>query len=109
MAIDMEQEAGTLRAILAKRKLTHLRVTKRGKALTIASGPLTDPDPEARFTLLAPSTWRLDLPHHAGRWDRTPFTGSLVDLVDAAVGMGRLEDYGPPGSWNRGDTSDPSH
>ena len=98
MAIDMEQEAAALRAILAERKLTHLHVTKRGKALTIASGPATDPDPEARLTLLAPGTWRLDLRHHAGRWDQTPFTGSLADLVDTAEGMGRLEDFGPPRS-----------
>ena len=98
MAINMEQEARALRAILAERKLTHLHVTKRGKALTIASGPATDPDPEARLTLLAPGTWRLDLRHHAGRWDQTPFTGSLADLVDTAEGMGRLEDFGPPRS-----------
>jgi hypothetical protein len=109
MAISMDKEARALRAILAERKLTHLHVTKRGKALTIASGPPADPDPEARLTLLAHGTWRLDLRHHAGRWDQTPFTGSLADLVDTAEGMGRLEDIGPPGSWNRGDTSDPSH
>ena len=109
MAVDMEQEARALRALLAERKLTHLHVTKRGKALTIASGPTADPDPEARLTLLASGSWRLDLRHHAGRWDQTPFTGSLADLVDTAEGMGRLEDFGPPGSWNRGDTSDPSH
>ena len=109
MAIDMEKEARALRAILTARKLTHLHVTKRGKALTIASGPVEDPDPEARLTLLVSDTWRLDLRHHTGRWDKTPFTGSLADLVDTAEGMGRLEDFGPPGSWNRGDTSDPSH
>jgi len=106
MAIDMEKEARALRAILTERKLTHLHVTKRGKALTIASGPIGDPDPEARLTLVAPGTWCLDLRHHAGRWDQTPFTGSLADLVDTAEGMGRLEKVV---RWNRGDTSDPSH
>ena len=106
MAIDMEQEAHALRALLTERKLTHLHVTKRGKALIIASGPSAEPDPEARLTLLTPGTWRLDLRHHAGRWDQTPFTGSMADLVDTAEGMGRLEDFTP---WNRGETSDPSH
>lgn len=109
MAIDMEQEAQKLRAILADRSLPHLHVTKRGKALTIASGPQSDPDPEARLTLLGAGTWRLDFRHHAGRWDQTPFTGGLADLVDTAEGMGRLEDFGGPGSWNRGATPDPSH
>ena len=109
MAVDMGIEAGALRKILGERNLTHLHVTKRGKALIIATGPAADSDPEVRLTLLAPGTWRLDLRHHAGRWEQTPFAGSLADLVDTAEGMGRLEDFGPPGSWNWGDTSDPSH
>ncbi len=109
MPIDMDRQAHALRTLLTERELTHLRVTKRGKALTIASGPEDDPDPEARLTLVAPGTWRLDLRHHAGRWDQTPFMGDLAELIDTAASMGRLEDLGPPGSWNRGDSSDPSH
>ena len=35
----MEREARALRALLTERKLMHLHVTKRGKSLTIASGP----------------------------------------------------------------------
>jgi hypothetical protein len=108
MAIDMEKQARALRAILADRELTHLHVTKRGKALAIASGTEDDPEPEARLTLLAAGTWRLDLRHHTGRWDQTPFTGAMADLVDTAAGMGRLDDFAS-GPWNRGDTSDPSH
>ena len=99
MAVDMERERLALTALLAKRERTHLHVSKRGKALTIASGPQDDPDPEARLTFLAPGAWRLDLRSHTGRWEQTPFTGSLTDLVDAAESMGRLDDYGPPGSW----------
>lgn len=49
MPVDMNREARTLRSILSDRGLTHLRVTKRGKALTIVSGPEHDPDPEARL------------------------------------------------------------
>ena len=109
MPIDMDREARKLRTALADRELTHLRVTKRGKALTIVSGPEDDPDPEARLTLLGQGSWRLDLRHHSGRWDQTPYVGDLVEMVDIAASMGRLEDFGPPGPWNPGDTSDPSH
>jgi len=109
MPIDMEREAHALRSTLAERGLNHLYVTKRGKALTILSGPEEDPDPEVRLTCLTPGSWRLDLRHHSGRWDQTPFVGELGEMVEAAESMGRLEDFGPPGSWNSGDTSDPSH
>lgn len=107
MPLDMDREAQDLQALLTSRGLTHLHVTKRGKALTIASGPQEDPEPEARLTLLGPGAWRLDLRHHSGRWDQTPFVGDMAEMVDTAADMGRLDDFGGP--WNSGDTSDPSH
>lgn len=105
MPIDMNAEAEALRHLLAERGLTHLRVIRRGKALTMVSGP--EDEPEFRLTHLGRDQWRLDLRHHTGRWDQTPFTGTVADLMDTAEGMGRLEDFDAP--WNRGDTSDPSH
>jgi hypothetical protein len=95
MAVNMEREAGALRRVLADRGLTHLRVIKRGKALTIRS----DSEPEVRLRCLAHGAWQLDFYHHSGRWDVTPFVGDLAEMVDMAEGMGRLEDLGPPGSW----------
>ena len=95
MTPDMEREARALRRVLADRGLTHLKVSKRGKALTIRSGT----DPEVRLTHLEGSSWRLDFHHHTGRWEQTPFVGDLAEMVDMAVGMGRLEDLGPTGSW----------
>ena len=50
----------------------------------------------------------LDLAHHTGRWEPTPFVGGLVEMVDTAASMGRLEDDGS-GPRDPGDTSDPSH
>lgn len=95
MAVDLEHEAWALRRILADRGLTHLNVTKRGKALTIRNGS----DPEVRLTHLERGAWRLDFHHHSGRWDQTPFVGDVAEMVDMAESMGRLEDFGPPGSW----------
>ena len=109
MPVDMDLEARTLRTLLALRKLTLLHVTKRAKTLTIASGPEDDPDPEVRLALVGRGQWRLDLRHHAGRWDKTPIVGDMDDMVAAAADMGRLDDFSLPGSWNQGDTSDPSH
>ena len=107
MAVDMDREARTLEKVLASRKLSHLRVTKRGKMLTIVSGPPAYPEPEARLTLAAPGLWRLDLPLCNGKWEPTPFEGGFVSLVDSALSIGRFDDPVVPGE-NSGDTSDPS-
>ena len=95
MAVDMEHEAGTLRRVLTDRGLSHLSVTKRGKVLTIRNGS----DPEVRLTYLDTGSWQLDFRHHTGRWDQTPFVGDAAEMIDMAESMGRLEDFGPPGSW----------
>ena len=89
MPTDIDLDADALRKALLDHGLAHLAVTQRGKALTIVSGPMADP--EARLTQHAGS-WRLDLPDHRGRWEATPFVGTVDELVDAALSLGRLED-----------------
>ncbi len=108
MTVDMDREARDLADILAKGGWKHVRVTKRGSALTVVSGPEDDPDPEFRLTRAGRDGWRLDLPTHRGRWEQTPFVGDIAAMVDAAASVGRLEDT-DAAPWNRGDTSDPSH
>jgi hypothetical protein len=107
MPTDLSRDADLLRQALADRGLSHLRVTKRGKSLTILSG--AHDAPEARLTLVAPGSWRLDLPDHRDRWEATPFEGALDEMVDAALSIGRLDDDDSPSTGNWGDTYDPSH
>jgi hypothetical protein len=90
MPTDMSRATRELTKLLADRGLTHLRVTKRGNALTVVSG--ADAHPEIRLTDLNAESWRLEVADHRGRWEFTPFEGSLDDLVDAALSIGRLED-----------------
>jgi hypothetical protein len=94
MGLEKDREAHALQTLLVERGLTHLHVIARGTALTLASGPPEDPEPEVRLSAVAKDLWRLDLRHHTGRWDQTPITGSMAELLDAAQGMGRLEDDG---------------
>jgi hypothetical protein len=77
MPTDMAREARDLGRLLADRGLTHLRVTTRGKALTVVSGPAADP--KVRLTPTGPDSWRLDVADHRGRWEPTPFDGQLAD------------------------------
>jgi hypothetical protein len=36
-----------------------------------------------RLTRISTKTWALSVKRHTGRWDRTPFTGSMEDVVAA--------------------------
>lgn len=86
----MDREQRALEQVLAERELTYLRVTKRGTTFTLLVGP--DDEPEARLTHIAGPAWRLDLHHHSGRWEQTPFTGDFGEMIDAALSIGRLDD-----------------
>jgi len=49
-------------------------------------GPYTapdDPDDRVRLSLLGGDRFGLSVKRHTGRWERTPFTGSPAELVQA--------------------------
>ena len=85
MALDPE-DAEELEEVLARYEgLDHLRVKKRGDSLTILSGDCADPNFHARITHLGRGEWGLSLPHHTGRWEKTPFTGSMNEVIETVV------------------------
>ena len=50
-----------------------------------ADGELENDD-RVRLTRLSASTYGLSVKRHTGRWERTPFSGSMEEMVDAIVG-----------------------
>ncbi|MBN4056406.1 hypothetical protein JYT20_01660 [Rhodothermus sp. AH-315-K08] len=40
------------------------------------------PDDRVRFTARTASSWGLGVRRHTGRWEKTPFTGTLEELYD---------------------------
>jgi hypothetical protein len=81
MILDPE-DAEELEELLARHEeLGRLRVKKRGDSLTIYSGEPADAHLHARLTHLARGQWGLSLPRHTGRWERTPFVGTMDQLV----------------------------
>ena len=42
-------------------------------------------DDRVRLTRLHHETWGLSVKRHTGRWERTPFTGTVRELVDVIV------------------------
>ncbi len=80
MLVDSDDVEG-LEALLARHiDLAHLHVKKRGKSLTIASGD--PPHNHARITALGRDIWGLSFPRHTGRWERTPFVGTMQEVID---------------------------
>lgn len=66
-------------------ELTHLCVKVRGDKLVIYSGDANDPQKHARLTDIGRGIWGLSLPRHTGRWEPTPFTGTIEEILDTLV------------------------
>ena len=43
-------------------------------------------DDRVRLTRLSASAYGLSVKRHTGRWERTPFSGSMVEMVDTILG-----------------------
>jgi hypothetical protein len=43
-------------------------------------------DDRARLTPLGASSYGLNVKRHTGRWERTPFAGTLEEMVDIILG-----------------------
>jgi len=44
-----------------------------------------DDSDRVRLTRLSASTYGLSVKRHTGRWERTPFSGSIEEMIDAIV------------------------
>ena len=45
----------------------------------------TGPDDRLRLTRLGRNSWGLGVKRHNGRWERTPFSGSIQEMVSAIL------------------------
>ena len=111
MAVD-EFDVEALERILADTDgLDHLFVKKRGDSLTICSGGHRTPYRHARLSALGGGVWGLSFPHHSGRWERTPFIGTMDEVVGTLINdFGfYLDDIEQPPAANPGRINDPSN
>lgn len=82
----LEQGAEEVLARLrAHEGLEHLAVEVRGDAVIVFSQDDGEKLRRARFTWLGAGQYGLSLPRHTGRWEPTPFSGALPDVVDVLV------------------------
>ncbi|MFH1468572.1 MAG: hypothetical protein ABIO70_29550 [Pseudomonadota bacterium] len=60
--------------------LDHLQVRRHGASLVLYTRTEGVNINRARLTAVSRTRWRLDMPLHTGRWQPTPFVGSLIDI-----------------------------
>ena len=88
---SMERAQQRLEELLEESKVTAgLLVRVRGKQLTLVrqdtgpDGELED-DPRVRLTHLGGEQFGVSVLRHTGKWERTPFAGSVDNAVAAIV------------------------
>lgn len=69
-----------------RERCTHLRARRRGDAIIVESGPDAGASPHVRLRRIGVHRWALDVADHRGRWEPTPYTGTLEGLLTQAVG-----------------------
>ena len=83
---DISDYPPRLEALLAERpELEHLKVSRRGDSLTIYSEDSHGDVKHARLTHLGAGVFGLSFMRHTGRWEKTPLTGELRELVEDAL------------------------
>ena len=89
MAVDRERRRLTVERLAQSNELTvGMYVRVRGDELILGRqepiGPQgqLEPDDRVKLTHLGGNTYGLSVRRHTGRWQKTPFSGSLQEMFD---------------------------
>jgi hypothetical protein len=63
--------------------LAHLQARRRADCITIET--TDDHEPRARLRRVAVSRWNLEIADHRGRWEPTPYCGTIEKLLAELV------------------------
>jgi hypothetical protein len=93
---EIKHEANLADLVRRHGGLGHLEVRRHGASLVLYTRLGDVSINRARLTAVSRTRWRLDMPLHTGRWQPTPFVGSLIDIfrvltVDLVPLMGPLD------------------
>ena len=70
----------------ARYSVTHGDHLILGRHEPIGSSDQLENDDRVRLTRLSTSTYGLSVKRHTSRWERTPFSGNLEEMVDTILG-----------------------
>ncbi len=68
--------------LLEEKGHTHLKVTTRASNIVIYSQHARDKENRCRFAKISGNTFSLHMADHKGKWEPTPFTGTIDELVE---------------------------
>ena len=81
-----------LRLLEAQKPTAGMSVRSHGDNLILGRDTLSGEDPRSterddrlRLTKLGRDSWGLSVKRHNGRWERTPFSGSIQEMVSAIL------------------------
>lgn len=93
MRAEMRIAESTLRGLLdAHEPSADLYIRVHGNHLilgrreSMGPGDQMENDDRVRLTRLSTSAYGLSVKRHTGRWERTPFTGNMEEMVDTILG-----------------------
>ena len=66
--------------------LGHLEVRRHGASLVLYTRLGEEKVNRARFTAVSRTRWRIDIARHTGKWEPTPFVGSLLTVFGILTG-----------------------
>ena len=82
MNIMKQIEVEALEQILSGKGYSHLLVKGRGQHLIIYAQHPENKEPRLRLTALPGGICGLSFCSHSGKWERTPFVGSMQNILD---------------------------
>lgn len=77
----LQKQCKTVENTLHEKGFTHLKLLARGGHLIIYSKDGADIINRARLTHLDHKNYQLSMADHVGRWEPTPYTGDLDELL----------------------------
>jgi hypothetical protein len=80
--ITNEYQCAEVRQLLKNKGLHHLNVLARGSHTVIYSEDDGEKINRARFTHIDRDSYQLGIADHRGKWNITPFEGTLPELVE---------------------------
>ena len=82
---SLDQEKIYVENKLKEKKLYHLKVSKRGINLVVYSEDENGKENRCRFTNIKSGLFILNMAKHTGKWEPTPFEGSLAELLEMVI------------------------
>ena len=81
----LEQDKLYVENKLQENHLTHLSVTVRRNNIVVYSEYEKQKENRCRFTQVRTNSYTMDMANHRGKWEATPFEGSLEELLQMVI------------------------